>query len=83
MPGIERRGSSCRKFVDAGFVRAAKADIETVVIAASWPGFADRSDYFGAGPNREGPLNILAPQSAWVWQGFEQALSELRARGKK
>jgi hypothetical protein len=82
VPGIERRGSRCKPFVDAGFARAAQPDIETVVIAASWPGFADRSDYFRAGPDPEGPLNVLAPQSAWVLQGFEQALDELRARGK-
>jgi hypothetical protein len=83
VPGIERRGARCEPFVDAGFARAAQPDIETVVIAASWPGFAARSDYFSTGPNAEGPLKILAPHSAWVLQGFEQALAELRAHGKQ
>ena len=83
VPGIERRGYRCEQFVDTGFARAAQPDIETVVIAASWPGFVVRSDYFSAGPNPEGPLEILAPQSAWVLQGFEQALNELRAHGKQ
>ena len=81
VPGVERRGYRCEEFVDTGFARAAQPDIETVVIAASWPGFVVRSDYFSAGPNPEGPLEILAPQSAWVLQGFEQALERApRAR---
>ncbi len=82
VPGIERRGARCQPFVDSGFARAAQADIETVVIAASWPGFASRSDYFSAGPNPKGPVNVLAPESAWVLQGFERALAELRDKGK-
>jgi hypothetical protein len=82
VPGIERRGDRCEPFVDAGFERAAQPDIETVVIAASWPGFAARPDYFSAGPNPQGPLDVLSPQSAWVLEGFEEKLHELRALGK-
>ncbi len=83
VPGIERRGYQCDRFVSTGFARAQQPDIDTVVIAASWPGFADRKDLFQAGPSARPIANILAPEEEWILRGFASALEDLRAHGKK
>ena len=53
------------------------------MIAASWPGLADRKDLFEAGDPSRPIANILAPQEEWILQRFEHELAELRKRGKK
>lgn len=44
IPGIERKSVPCAQFVEAAFRRA--RTVNTVVIAASWAGFVERSDYY-------------------------------------
>jgi peptidoglycan/LPS O-acetylase OafA/YrhL len=83
VPGIERRSTPCARFVENGFALARSPEVATVVIAASWVGFVSRPDYVRVG-DEDGPaLKLLAPQSDWVWHGFEAALRELVAHGKR
>jgi peptidoglycan/LPS O-acetylase OafA/YrhL len=83
VPGIERRTTPCAHFVAEGFSLARAPEVETVVIAASWVGFVSRPDYVRLGDPNGVALKLLAPEAAWVWQGFEAALRELVARGKR
>jgi hypothetical protein len=83
VPGIERRGMRCASFVDEGFELARSAEVDTVVIAASWVGFVNRPDYVKAGDDDGAPLRLLTPGTEWVLQGFESALRDLVRRGKR
>ena len=82
MPGLERKGRRCDTFVDKGFALAAKPEVETVVIAASWVGMTERADYFKSGHEDGAPIKFLAPGTDWIFQGFERAVGELVAQGK-
>ena len=82
MPGLERKGRRCDTFVDKGFALAAKPEVETVVIAASWVGMTERADYFKSGQEDGAPIKFLAPGTDWIFQGFERAVGELVAQGK-
>ncbi len=83
VPGIERLSERCNAFVEQGFALARRPEVETVVIAASWVGFVDRPDYYRVGDARRKPLNMLAPESAWVLKGFEAELRALTGAGKR
>ncbi len=83
MPGIERKGARCSEFVAQAFGLARQPEIDTVVIAASWVGFLHRRDYYRLGDPDQTPLELLTPQIEWVLQGFEAALAELTAAGKR
>ena len=83
VPGIERRSQQCVRFVEEGLRLARRPEVETVVIAASWVGFVNRADYYKAGDPERTPLKMLAPESAWVLQGFEAELKQLTAAGKQ
>ncbi len=83
VPGLERKGQQCGKFVDEGFALARAPAVDTVVIAASWVGFVNRGDYHKAGDVDGAALKLLTPQTEWVLQGFEAALAQLVADGKR
>jgi hypothetical protein len=83
VPGIERKGQKCSRFVDEGLRLALDPAVDTVVIAASWVGFVSRPDYYKAGGEHGAPLKMLTPQTEWVLQGFEAALAKLVAKGKR
>ena len=83
VPGIERRGQQCSRFVDEGLRLAQRPEVETVVIAASWVGFVNRPDYYRAGDPAQTPLRMLSPESAWVLKRFEAELKKLTAAGKQ
>jgi peptidoglycan/LPS O-acetylase OafA/YrhL len=83
VPGIERRSQQCGRFVEEGLRLARRAEVETVVIAASWVGFVNRADYYKTGDAEQKPLKMLAPESAWVLEGFEAELKQLTAAGKQ
>jgi hypothetical protein len=83
VPGIERLGQQCSRFVDEGLRLAQQRNIETVVIAASWTGFISRGDYYKVGDPQTRALDLLAPASDWVFGDFEAALSRLVAEGKR
>jgi peptidoglycan/LPS O-acetylase OafA/YrhL len=83
VPGIERRGQQCSRFVEEGLKLARRPEVETVVIAASWVGFVNRPDYYKVGDDAQTPLRMLAPESAWVLKGLERELKSLTAAGKQ
>ncbi len=84
IPGIERRGYACEEFVSEGLSRAARADVEVVIIAASWMGFRWRDDYFKAGTAYGERLNLKSPQTLdMVFQQFESSLRQLKASKKR
>jgi hypothetical protein len=83
VPGIERRGQKCSRFVDEGFALALDPSVDTVIIAASWVGFVSRPDYYRIGDESGAPLRMLTPQAEWVLQGLEAAVAKLVAGGKR
>jgi peptidoglycan/LPS O-acetylase OafA/YrhL len=83
MPGIERPGYGCARFVDETFALAARPDIRTVIISASWVGFTDRTDYYKADDENGAPLKMLTPGTEWVLDGFEAAVARLVKDGKQ
>ncbi|MEA3180309.1 MAG: hypothetical protein QOI59_3832 [Gammaproteobacteria bacterium] len=83
VPGIERLGYGCARFVDETFALARKPEIQTVIISASWVGFTDRTDYYKAGDEGGEPLKMLTPGTRWVMDGFESAVAALVAAGKQ
>lgn len=83
MPGIERRGRKCAKFVDESLAVARRKEVEVVVIGASWRSLVDRTDYYRAGDASDRALNLNAPESGWVMDGFEAALQQLTGAGKR
>ncbi|HEY6456412.1 MAG TPA: acyltransferase family protein [Steroidobacteraceae bacterium] len=83
IPLVERTGEPCLDFVNSGFARAAAPDVDVVVIAASWKGFAERGDYYRPGLRNAAPLDMLSPDTHWVYDGFADALAHLRQLGKR
>jgi peptidoglycan/LPS O-acetylase OafA/YrhL len=84
VPGIERKSNgNCSRFVKEGFELALRPEVDTVVIAASWVGFVGRPDYYKVGDESRTPLKVLAAGSEWVLEGFEAALRDIVARGKR
>ncbi|MGH8209541.1 MAG: acyltransferase family protein [Steroidobacteraceae bacterium] len=86
IPGIEREGRHCARFVAAGLARAHQADVEIVVIGASWVGLTDRVDYYrtdAQGGMVGVPLELHTVDLPWVLQGFEVELRSLVAAGKR
>jgi peptidoglycan/LPS O-acetylase OafA/YrhL len=83
VPGIERKGYRCASFVEQSLRLAREPHVETVVIAASWLGFVRREDYYRVGDPERVALDLAAPESEWVLQGFQAALAQLTAAGKR
>jgi peptidoglycan/LPS O-acetylase OafA/YrhL len=84
IPEIARIDRPCAEFVRASLARAAQADVDTVIFAAYWGGLTAYHDYYRPG-GAEGapPLDVLAPENAWVFEGFEQSLARLRQLHKR
>ncbi|MCP5339614.1 MAG: SGNH hydrolase domain-containing protein [Steroidobacteraceae bacterium] len=80
IPEIERRGYGCPEFVDAGFARAAEADVDIVVIAASWMGLRGRSDLSRVSDGQL--LDLQGADEQWVFDRLEKALETLQRQGK-
>ena len=83
VPGIERPGYGCARFVDETFALAAGPDIQTVIISASWVGFTVRHDYHKVDDEDGVPLKMLTPGTEWVLDGFEAAVGRLTRAGKQ
>jgi hypothetical protein len=82
VPGIERTGYDCARFVDETFALARQPEIQTVIISASWVGFTARKDYYKASDENGEPLTMLTPGTQWVLDGFESAVAGLVNAGK-
>jgi len=85
VPGIERPGRGCDRFVAAAFHDARSSDVDVVVIGGSWMGMFSRTDYFKTGEEYAGgePIKFLTPESQWVLAGFEEQVRTLVAAGKR
>jgi SGNH domain (fused to AT3 domains) len=84
IPLIERDlEPSCLDFVNAGFARAAQADVDVVVIASSWEGFTERGDYYRPGVRGAKYLDVMAPENQWIFDGFSDAVRHLCELGKR
>jgi peptidoglycan/LPS O-acetylase OafA/YrhL len=83
VPGIERTGYGCERFVAETFALARRPEVKTIIISASWAGFTVRTDYYKAGDEDGKPLKMLTPQTEWVLAGFEAAVTQLVAAGKE
>ena len=82
VPGVERPLRRCSRFVDEAFRLAHRPEVDTVVIAASWVGFLARPVYRVGDPTAT-PIDVLAPENAWVLEGFGHALQSLTREGKR
>ncbi|MDP9010808.1 MAG: acyltransferase [Pseudomonadota bacterium] len=83
IPALERVGSRCAEFVRQGFARAAESNVDTVVLAAQWKGLETYKDYYRPNHRASAPLDVLAPENAWVFEEFEAALAHLRHERKR
>lgn len=83
IPGIERRGFQCGKFVADGFARAAQPDVDTVVLAAQWSGLGFYNDYYLPGKAETVSLDVLAPENRWIFDRFAATLTHLHQLGKR
>jgi len=83
VPGIDRPGYGCDRFVAETFTLAQQPQIQTVIISASWAGFDDRDDYYKVGAEDGRPLKNLTAENDWVMAGFERAIRQLVAAGKE
>lgn len=81
LQGVDRISIHCSTFVDAAFARAAKPDVDRIVIAASWFGFLHRGDYYSLDDPLHRPLNALQEERAF--QQLARTLKRLRESGKK
>jgi len=85
IPGIERLGRHCHEFWTDAFQIARREDVKVVVMGAAWVGFAERVDYYKV-DDRNGstrPINVLAEENRWVWEGFESQINQLVGAGKQ
>ncbi len=79
LPGIERSSQPCLAFVEEGFRLAARAD--TVVIAASWAGLPEKTDYYWAKDGR--PFDARSGDLDAALKGFGERLAALKRAGKR
>jgi peptidoglycan/LPS O-acetylase OafA/YrhL len=75
--------SGCLAFVRLGFVLAAEAEVETVIIGGSWVGFISRGDYYRAGDQSRDLLDVMSPANNWIYQNFQQEIRDVVLRGKR
>jgi peptidoglycan/LPS O-acetylase OafA/YrhL len=83
IPEIGRVDRPCAEFVRAALERAAQGDVDTVIFAAQWGGLLTYHDYYRPGAEGAPPLDVLAPENAWVFDGFEESLARLRQLHKR
>ena len=83
IPGIERRGKHCASFVADGFMRAARPDVDIVVLAAQWSGLGRYGDYYRAYGSPDVALDFLSNRNDWAFTRFSEALAHLRQQGKR
>jgi peptidoglycan/LPS O-acetylase OafA/YrhL len=83
VPGLERIGYECSRFVEKALAIARRPEVEVVVFAASWPGFIERGDYYDAADPHRRLLDLHGPAGARALKRLEAALADLVALGKR
>lgn len=82
IPGIDRGERGCPAYVAAAFDAARSAEVDTVVISASWRGMLLRRDYVRL-DGRRTPLTFSTEDVDWMLGSFEAAVQSVVARGKR
>jgi hypothetical protein len=80
--GVNRKSIECERFLQDIFVAAHDPVVRAVVLAASWYGFATRSDLYRIGDRTKSPIDPLAEQNRWIFDQWTEALRELTRSGK-
>lgn len=83
IPEMERTGRHCNEFVSAALTLAHSPEVETVIIGASWVGFADRDDYYQIDARRSSRSVAESPDLDEALRRFEDAMRDLTADGKR
>ncbi len=79
--GLDRQSSACAGYVAESYRMAREAHVKTVVIAASWPGFLTRTDYYRSDDPSHTPIDLS--RADWVWNTLESDLRQLTLAGKQ
>jgi peptidoglycan/LPS O-acetylase OafA/YrhL len=82
VPGFDRRAVKCAEFTDRAYKAMMASDVKAVVIAASWVGFAQRSDYFKLGDPLRRLVNPYDEQE-WLSLQLGGRLRDVVGTGKK
>ncbi|MDE2433110.1 MAG: acyltransferase [Burkholderiales bacterium] len=82
IPGIDRRTLSCAPFMDRAYAAMQAPDVTTIVLAASWKGFAVRPDYYRVGDPRRQPIAPMTDSAQWVLDAWSKRLRQLVQAGK-
>jgi hypothetical protein len=83
VPGLERIGHECGRFVEHALAVARRPEVEIVIFAASWPGFMERGDYYEAGDAHRRRVDLQGPAGDRALARLEAALAKLVAAGKR
>jgi len=83
IPQMERTGRHCSEFVTAALQLAHSPGVETVIIGASWVGFANRDDYYQVDARRGSRSFAQSPDVNDALKRFEGAIRDLTADGKR
>lgn len=81
--GVTRKSIECTKFTQEAFAEMSAADVSTIVIAASWSGFAARPDYYRVGDSTRTPLHPLTDTTQWILDDWQERIASLTGAGKR
>jgi hypothetical protein len=81
--GIERQSQPCARFTERTYATASQPGVDIVVISGAWYGLQYWGDYYRVGSRNRAPINVLAPENQWLFDGFEQSVAKLRQHGKR
>lgn len=69
--GVERRGRSCNSWAQQGQQLADQADVEAIVLGASWLNAIERDDYFRIDDSSQTILDLRSSSKDWVFSLLE------------
>lgn len=81
--GIERLSRSCNAWAQEGYDLADRAEVETIVLAASWILSLDRGDYYRVGDSSRTILDLRAPDNDWIFLNIEDRIRAWVASNKR
>ncbi len=84
IPGMNRKSRrNCAEDIASGFARAARDDVQTVVIGSAWRGLSRQADYYWIDDPRQTVMDLNDPvQLDAVVARLQEALTQLRGLGK-
>jgi hypothetical protein len=81
--GVTRKSIECTSFTQKAFAEMSAPDVHTVVIAASWSGFAARPDYYRADDSTKTPIHPLTDATQWILDDWQAKIASLTRTGKR